>query len=86
MVPQQISVGLLVQFRNADTILDVYKRQVVNNPLPPQPKPAATLVVEEFTAPSIYLDVYKRQGHNATLFLFTVHNAMLFTRCAHCTG
>ena len=50
---------------------DVYKRQsrgilgavqnaltgeVVNNPLPPQPKPAATLVVEEFTAPSIYLD------------------------------
>ena len=30
--------------------------EVVNNPLPPQPKPAATLVVEEFTAPSIYLD------------------------------
>ena len=30
--------------------------EVINNPLPPQPKPAATLVVEEFTAPSIYLD------------------------------
>ena len=30
--------------------------EVVNNPLPPQPKPAAPLVVEEFTAPSTYLD------------------------------
>jgi len=29
---------------------------VVNNPLPPQPKPTAPLVVEEFTAPSTYLD------------------------------
>jgi hypothetical protein len=27
-----------------------------------------------------------KKGHNATLFLFTVHNAMLFTRCAHCSG
>ena len=30
--------------------------EVVNNPLPPQPEPAAPLVVEEFTAPSTYLD------------------------------
>ena len=30
--------------------------EVVKNPLPPQPKPAAPLVVEEFTAPSTYLD------------------------------
>ena len=30
--------------------------EVVNNPLPPQPKPAAPLMVEEFTAPSTYLD------------------------------
>ena len=30
--------------------------EVVNNPLPPQPKPAAPLVAEEFTAPSTYLD------------------------------
>ena len=30
--------------------------EVVNNPLPPQPKPTAPLVVEEFTAPSTYLD------------------------------
>ena len=30
--------------------------EVVNNPLPPQPKPDAPLVVEEFTAPSTYLD------------------------------
>ena len=30
--------------------------EVVNNPLPPQPEPATPLVVEEFTAPSTYLD------------------------------
>ena len=30
--------------------------EVVNNPLPPQPEPTAPLVVEEFTAPSTYLD------------------------------
>ena len=44
------SRGILGAVRNALT------GEVVNNPLPPQPKPAATLVVEEFTAPSIYLD------------------------------
>ena len=42
--------GILGAVQNALT------GEVVNNPLPPQPKPAATLVVEEFTAPSIYLD------------------------------
>ena len=35
---------------------DALTGEVVNNPLPPQPKPAAPLVVEEFTAPSTYLD------------------------------
>ena len=30
--------------------------EVVNTPLPPQPKPAAPLVAEKFTAPSTYLD------------------------------
>ena len=44
------SRGILCAVQNALT------GEVVNNPLPPQPKPAATLVVEEFTAPSIYLD------------------------------
>ena len=44
------SQGILGAVQNALT------GEVVNNPLPPQPKPAATLVVEEFTAPSIYLD------------------------------
>ena len=44
------SRGILGAVQNALT------GKVVNNPLPPQPKPAATLVVEEFTAPSIYLD------------------------------
>ena len=44
------SRGILGAVQNALT------GEVVNNPLPPQPKPAATLVVEEFTAPSIYLD------------------------------
>ena len=44
------SWGILGAVQNALT------GEVVNNPLPPQPKPAATLVVEEFTAPSIYLD------------------------------
>ena len=27
-----------------------------------------------------------KKGHNSTFFLFPVHNAMLFTRCAHCSG
>ena len=27
-----------------------------------------------------------KKGHSPTLFLFTIHNAMLFTRCAHCSG
>lgn len=44
------SRGILGAVQNALT------GEVVNNPLPPQPKPAATLVVEEFTASSIYLD------------------------------
>ena len=44
------SRGILGAVHNALT------GEVVNNPLPPQPKPAAPLVVEEFTAPSTYLD------------------------------
>lgn len=44
------SRGILGAVQNALT------GEVVNNPLPPQPKPAAPLVVEEFTAPSTYLD------------------------------
>ena len=44
------SRGILGAVQNALT------GEVVNNPLPPQPKPAAPLMVEEFTAPSTYLD------------------------------
>ena len=44
------SRGILGAVQNALT------GEVVHNPLPPQPKPAAPLVVEEFTAPSTYLD------------------------------
>ena len=44
------SRGILGAVQNALT------GQVVNNPLPPQPQPTAPLVVEEFTAPSTYLD------------------------------
>ena len=44
------SRGILGAVQNALT------GEVGNNPLPPQPKPAAPLVVEEFTAPSTYLD------------------------------
>ena len=44
------SWGILGAVQNALT------GEVVSNPLPPQPKPATTLVVEEFMAPSIYLD------------------------------
>ena len=44
------SRGILGAVQNALT------GEVVNNPLPPQPEPAAPLVVEEFTAPSTYLD------------------------------
>ena len=44
------SRGILGAVQNALT------GEVVNNPLPPQPKPATPLVVEEFTAPSTYLD------------------------------
>ena len=44
------SRGILGAVQNALT------GEVVNNPLPPQPKLAAPLVVEEFTAPSTYLD------------------------------
>ena len=44
------SRGILGAVRNALT------GEVVNNPLPPQPKPAEPLVVEEFTAPSAYRD------------------------------
>ena len=44
------SRGILGAVQNALT------GEVVNNPLPPQPKPAAPLVVEEFIAPSTYLD------------------------------
>ena len=44
------SRGILGAVQNALT------GEVVNNPLPPQPKPAVPLVVEEFTAPSTYLD------------------------------
>ena len=44
------SRGILGAVQNALT------GEVVNTPLPPQPKPAAPLVVEEFTAPSTYLD------------------------------
>lgn len=42
------SRGILGAVQNALT------GEVVNNPLPPQPKPAAPLVAEEFTAPSTY--------------------------------
>ena len=44
------SRGILGAVQNALT------GEVVNNPLPPQPEPAAPLVVEEFAAPSTYLD------------------------------
>ena len=44
------SRGILGAVQNALT------GKVVNNPLPPQPEPAAPLVVEEFTAPSTYRD------------------------------
>ena len=44
------SRGILGAVQNALT------GEVVNNPLPPQSKPAAPLVAEEFTAPSTYLD------------------------------
>ena len=44
------SRGILGAVQNALT------GEVVNNPLPPQPEPAAPLVVEKFTAPSTYLD------------------------------
>ncbi|MEQ2360547.1 MULTISPECIES: FMN-binding protein [Faecalibacterium] len=44
------SRGILGAVQNALT------GEVVNNPLPPQPKPSAPLVVEEFTAPSTYRD------------------------------
>ena len=44
------SRGILGAVQNALT------GEVVNNPLPPQPKPAAPLVMEEFTAPSTYRD------------------------------
>ena len=44
------SRGILGAVQNALT------GEVVNNPLPPQPKPTAPLVVEEFTVPSTYLD------------------------------
>ena len=44
------SRGILGAVQNALT------GEVINNPLPPQPKPAAPLVVEEFTASSTYLD------------------------------
>ena len=44
------SRGILGAVQNALT------GEVVNNPLPPQPKPTAPLVAEEFTAPSTYLD------------------------------
>ena len=44
------SRGILGAVKNALT------GEVVNNPLPPQPKPAEPLVEEEFTAPSAYRD------------------------------
>ena len=44
------SRGILGAVRNALT------GEVVNNPLPPQPKPAEPLVEEDFTAPSAYRD------------------------------
>ena len=44
------SRGILGAVKNALT------GEVVNNPLPPQPKPAEPLVEEAFTAPSAYLD------------------------------
>jgi len=44
------SRGILGAVKNALT------GEVVNNPLPPQPKPAEPLVVEEFTKPSAYRD------------------------------
>ena len=44
------SRGILGAVQNALT------GEVVSNPLPPQPEPAAPLVAEEFTAPSTYLD------------------------------
>ena len=44
------SRGILGAVQNALT------GEVVSNPLPPQSEPAAPLVVEEFTAPSTYLD------------------------------
>ena len=51
------SRGILGAVQNALT------GEVVHNPLPPQPEPAAPLVVEEFTAPSTYLDgIYTAEG------------------------
>lgn len=44
------SRGILGAIRNALT------GEVVNNPLPPQPKPAEPVVVEAFTTPSTYRD------------------------------
>ena len=56
------SRGILGALQNALT------GEVVNNSLPPQPKPAAPLVVEEFTAPSTYLDgIYTAEATPAIL-------------------
>ena len=56
------SRGILGAVQNALT------GEVVNNPLPPRPKPSAPLVVEEFTAPSTYRDgIYTAEATPAIL-------------------
>ena len=69
------SRGILGAVRNALT------GEVVNNPLPPQPKPAEPLVEEDFTAPSAYRDgVYTASapGYGGPVEVqVTIHNGVL---------
>lgn len=69
------SRGILGAVKNALT------GEAVNNPLPPQPKPAEPLVEEEFTAPSAYRDgVYTASapGYGGPVEVqVTIHNGVL---------
>ena len=66
------SRGILGAVQNALT------GEVVNNPLPPQPEPAAPLVVEEFIAPSTYLDgIYTAEATRRTYALLHTTAAMV---------
>ena len=58
-----------IEANTAETVQNALTGEVVNNPLPPQPKPAAPLVVEEFTTPSTYPDgsVTLSNGTNVTV-------------------